>query len=273
MRKNSPRKWLHATLDLLPVILIPVFMIYSHRHDVTENVQVTYKYESNEVNSLDDLVIGNIYEFNTNGFALDEMLINDNYITFQLLSNLEVQYDYLILDDVLENVYKFTPNTILGFFANESSYYIGTSYDFLDYQDSDYDIIYQYDYTFTSNCTILLLDYDENFAGWDYLELTDYNVIESVDVENTDVMDSFMNHFNTTVNKHFNMGNVFNLGGVYQWFDTNIFGGHAPTVIYSVWNIALYELVMDLLFLLYGLFMWFIDMIQKLMEKPLDSVK
>ena len=42
MRKTSPRKWLHACLDLLPVILIPVFMIYSHRHDVTENVSVTY---------------------------------------------------------------------------------------------------------------------------------------------------------------------------------------------------------------------------------------
>ena len=41
MRKNTARHWLHATLDLLPVILIPVFMIYSHRHDMSTDITVT----------------------------------------------------------------------------------------------------------------------------------------------------------------------------------------------------------------------------------------
>ena len=104
-------------------------------------------------------------------------------------------------------------------------------------------------------------------------QYTDFNVIESVNTTNSNVMDSFMNKFNSTINTHFNMGNVFNLTGVYQWFNTNIFNGNAPQVIYSVWNIALYELVMDLLFLLYGLFMWFIDMVQHLMDKPFKSIK
>ena len=63
MRKHDVRKWLHAILDLLPVLLIPVFMIYSHRHTLTERteVDIQYKYQSNEVNTLDDLVVDNIY--------------------------------------------------------------------------------------------------------------------------------------------------------------------------------------------------------------------
>lgn len=68
MRKNSPRKWLHACLDLLPVILIPVFMIYSHRHDVTQDFEVVEEvpsyYESNEVETKEDLNINNIYYWN-----------------------------------------------------------------------------------------------------------------------------------------------------------------------------------------------------------------
>ena len=275
MRKNSPRKWLHATLDLLPVILIPVFMIYSHRHDVTENVAITYKYESNEVNTLDDLVEGNIYHLDSLYIDIGEYG-DDRYTSFNILSYELVDSNlpsYSIDDFAFGGdynsqygnfIYVYVDDySFILYFTNEFSY-TSLAFDsgFIELQDI---VIQVNDITVIENIL--------NLSNNQLPQFTDYNVIESVDVENTDVMDSFMNHFNTTVNKHFNMGNVFNLGGVYQWFDTNIFGGHAPTVIYSVWNIALYELVMDLLFLLYGLFMWFIDMIQKLMEKPLDSVR
>ena len=45
MRKHDVRKWLHAVLDLLPVILIPVFMIYSHRHTLTKAKLRVEEYE------------------------------------------------------------------------------------------------------------------------------------------------------------------------------------------------------------------------------------
>ena len=34
MRKTDVRKWIHAVLDMLPLIVIPVFMVYSHRHTI-----------------------------------------------------------------------------------------------------------------------------------------------------------------------------------------------------------------------------------------------
>ena len=45
MRANDARKWLHAGLDLLPLILIPVFMIYSHRHTIDSgSMTINHKY-------------------------------------------------------------------------------------------------------------------------------------------------------------------------------------------------------------------------------------
>ena len=38
MRKHSARKWLHAILDLLPVIILPIFAVYSHRHTIDSYV-------------------------------------------------------------------------------------------------------------------------------------------------------------------------------------------------------------------------------------------
>lgn len=269
MRKHDVRKWLHAVLDLLPVILIPVFMIYSHRHTLTERteVDIQYKYESNEVNSLDDLVVGNIYELDLNyiynslgnteyvGFGGSLILVPDDaeiaqilyftqtYVVINKYTNYSPQLSFETMNTYYNNAYSLEEPNI----SSSHAYLIYQSYDEYSYIPNDYKF-YKY---------------------------TDFNVIESVSVNDTnnDIMSVFMDDFNNAIDKYFNMGNVFNLGGVYQWFNTNIFGGNAPTVIYSIWNIALYELVMDLLFLLYALFMWFIDMVEKLMEKPINSVR
>ena len=66
MRKHTARHWLHAALDLLPIILIPVFMIYSHRHSMTTQttVDIQYKYETNDVNNYNDVITGNVYYWN-----------------------------------------------------------------------------------------------------------------------------------------------------------------------------------------------------------------
>lgn len=273
MRKHDVRKWLHAILDLLPVILIPIFMIYSHRHDVTENVQVNYKYQSNELNTIDDLVEGNIY------FCDDLFLESYNDTSFQITL---YKFSSTNLNDFSTDDYDFSDfnssscNLLINYNRGYIDWFllnIGESY--LAYSMSSIDDFHFYDVIFCVNSGLSgFIEYCHSY-GYSSSEIlyTDYNVIESVDVDNTNVMDSFMNKFNNTIDTHFNMGNVFNLTGVYDWFNNNIFNGNAPQIIYSVWNIALYELVMNLLFLLYGLFMWFIDMIQKLMEKPLNSVK
>jgi len=271
MRKHDVRKWLHAVLDLLPVILIPVFMIYSHRHTLTERteVEVNYKYESNEVNTLDDLVEGNIYYFDELHYENNNIDFNFNVVKMGSISIIDFTSTYtdeLYIDDYsndnLNNIYVSCYDNSLNLSMSNDKGYSNLVYEDCEFTLSDFVFIY------SANSYGIF-----NFFGSP--QYTDYNVIESVTVNdtNSDIMSVFMDDFNNAIDKYFNMGNVFNLGGVYQWFDTNIFGGHAPTVIYSVWNIALYELVMDLLFLLYGLFMWFIDMVEKLMEKPINSVR
>lgn len=260
MRKNSPRKWLHAVLDLLPVILIPVFMIFSHRHDVatssTYTQDVPVYYESNEVTSIDDVVPGNIYHIDYDGVNLSSpfvleldnvyhnvMQINTGY---QVTSSLTVNFPY---------VARITGYGAVFYFENSNLGSQITSW--------TCDLVIED----TNNLSVFVSYISESF----YLPIKEYKqIIYNFD---KDVMGAFMNNFNFTINKYFNMGNVFNLTGVYDWFNSNIFNGNAPQIIYSVWNIALYELVMDLLFLLYGLFMWFIDMVQHLMDKPFKSIK
>lgn len=279
MRKNSPRKWLHAVLDLLPVILIPVFMIFSHRHDLTsghpilvDDVVETYKYSTNEVvynnGSIDtsSLINGNSYLININQSS------SSSYI---IASNGGVNSGVVSVNDVFN----------VSGARLRLSWSDDTALNYSVVIQSSPQITHTYDKSYVP-CILWSSDYSKvNFSNFNSGQLTLSSIPSSinsivsvqnnsyVDYQDTSITNVFVDNFNSTIDKYFNMGNVFNLGGVYQWFNTNIFGGNAPQVIYSVWNIALYELVMDLLFLLYGLFMWFIDMVQYLMDKPFKSIK
>ena len=53
MGKNKARHILHGVLDCLPIILIPVFMIYSQNHEINDNtlqVQENLKVDFNQYN-------------------------------------------------------------------------------------------------------------------------------------------------------------------------------------------------------------------------------
>ena len=117
MRKNSARKWLHVTLNLLPLLAIPVFMIYSHRHTLTErtDVEITYKYDTNEVNDVNDLVVGNVYHS-------DSLYLEYGY-----------EYSILILstdDPSFDGDFTFDEYSISGFdITNSGGLYFDSNYD------------------------------------------------------------------------------------------------------------------------------------------------
>lgn len=102
----------------------------------------------------------------------------------------------------------------------------------------------------------------------------DENPILSADIDYADstVTNVFMNNFSNTVNTYLNFGNVFNLNGMWNWININIFGGTANAFVYALWNIIVYEFVMDLLFLFYMFFMFLIDFTENLLEKPFDKI-
>ena len=281
MRKNTARHWLHGALDLLPVLLIPVFMIYSHRHDMTQQTQVDiqYKYQSNEVNQVSDLQSGNLYYFDLEDTTFDEYYAgnSDFKLVFVTLDEYYFEMEDIELDEIYTSQDEIGGDTsfvlsVYNNFVKLELYlnYVPANYYFVDFS---YDA-FNNNWTLKGNCII----YFDNLPNWNDFSVfsyTDYNEIESVDVhdETSSVMNVFLDNFNTAINKYFNMGNVFNMNNIYEWFNTNIFNGSAPVIMYSVYNIIVYEFIMDLLFLLYGLFMFFIDMCKRLMEKPLDSIK
>ena len=324
MRKNTARHWLHATLDLLPVILIPVFMIYSHRHtidsgsiQVPQNSVVVMKQNVNngKPTSLDYI---------TSEFGVDVMRFNQQYgsLYIETLQTDEVDFYYDLVDfsfnetdkillklsmfSEAEFEYNFKLVTTDDFGVFTSDIVIDdsmTTYSFIMNSDetgsneiADRLEVYLFNEAFTSiiieikniqlfNLTQMYgsgneptIEQFNNTWKQDYYSVDNHDKIlvkgtSIITYNDTDIMSQMTYQLYNSVDKYFNMGNVFNMGALYDWFNLNIFNGNAPISIYIVWNIVLYEFVMDLLFLLYALFMWFIDMCKRLIEKPLDSIK
>ena len=141
MRKNSARKWLHFTLDLLPLVAIPLFMIYSHRHTLTErtDVEITYKYQTNDVENVDDLIEGNLYHFNGTIDAVSDFdtsfilyIVNASNVSFDLDSGASYDiYDFEIDYTPLQFTFIDELCTYNSFgFELEVSYYYLDDFDF-----------------------------------------------------------------------------------------------------------------------------------------------
>lgn len=295
MRKNSARKWVHAVLKLLPVLIIPIFAIYSHRHtiDNLEVVTTTDKYEklsTNEVNSVDDLIIGNYYSLigiaNTTTapinyyydkitgdkvIALEYTLGTyfDNYYfgnSFDVASNFGPRYVYyrLGLDNgynaynlmVTETYFTFDAGNVFKLISLPSSNIISLPTRYGTYYDSE---------TF--------------YDFYDYLQIvaipTDYIPIEyqegvTTTYNDTDIGSQFIYSMYIPIEKYFNFNKVFNFQIIYDWLSANIFGGTAPLSAFIVWNILIYEFIIDLIFLLYMFFTFLIDFTMRLIDSFMD---
>lgn len=312
MRKHDVRKWLHAILDLLPVILIPVFMIYSHRHtidsgsiQVPQNKVVDFNQNVENGNFIDGsnwqkYFIDNNFTIENNKFIVtDFSLLSQSSQLFQLpFTYFNVGDIALIKIDIeFNNVYYANISLGGGSYINESISSVHNEFRYTMVSDSNEFSIYL---NGNSNNTTTYLSITnvqcfnltkmfgvgneptiQQFNQWYQDDYYDYTLshkellknTSTITYSDTDIMSQFTYQLYNSVDKYFNMGNVFHLNEVYDWFNLNIFNGNAPIYIYIVYQIVLYELIMDLLMLLYALFMWFIDMIQKLMDKPLNSVK
>lgn len=84
---------------------------------------------------------------------------------------------------------------------------------------------------------------------------------------NTDIGSQMMYSLYTPVKEYFNLNNVANFGSIYDWLQLNFFNGTAPMSVFIVWNIILYEFIMDILFLIYAVFMFIIDFVECLIDK------
>lgn len=326
MRKSTPRHWLHAVLDLLPVLLIPVFMIYSQRHDINNltaevnNVE-TYSFQqyvkngkptSDLANIIKPTEISSSYTYYSNNglyMALNQFTNGNGYARPVFNSQLPITSADDVIFVKFDILTSYGSGTNLQAWFNDSNS-LQTSNSFnlvIDSQPHTYMFLrngfgysgsninafrfvipYGYGVTISNvqayNLTLIFGSGNEPLSAEDfdnYLtdDYYDFGVDYSFDVVNTiiyndsDIGSQFIYQLYNVTDKYFNMSNVFGMNDVYKWFVSNIFNGNVPLVVPIVWNIILYEFILDLLFLLYGLFMWFIDMLKALIEKPIRSIK
>ena len=282
MRKHDVRKWIHAVLDMLPLFIIPIFAIYMHRHPVTNyevetgGYEITEKYTTNDVNSLDDLHFDSVYH-------CDFLPIGnyDAYLDIRILSlnNFDSFFDssYFSVNEVYVDNYDSTfSNYILLVvdasdcciqFTNESGY---TSL-CCDLDDFSF-VIYDFDFIMND----YINDYVNNVNSFDEVYPTfsssnfqsyDYEYNEGLTYDDTDIGSQFVYALYLPIEKYFNFNNVATFNNMYQWFTTNFFNGNVPLVVPIVWNIILYEFIMDILFLIYAVFMFIIDFVECLIDK------
>ena len=85
--------------------------------------------------------------------------------------------------------------------------------------------------------------------------------------DDTDIGSQFLYSLYKPINDYFNFNNLFNMNDVWNWIQLNLFQGTAPLPVFMIWNIIIYEFFVDLLFLLYAVFMFIIDWSTGLIDK------
>lgn len=311
MRKNSARRWLHFILDLLPLVVIPIFAINIINRspepisvvvddtETTYDIQYQYKYQTNDVDEdPNNILLNRVYHFDDLTIPLAD--IDGSEVCFGILhfSSTNLHFDYLdfvndydlssfnsvdtIMYIQIQMEWPDAPYITWAFYnySNSNSPLSKTSYieiDAVGYDDNL--LIHFYDIDVICKDTSTL----NNFRYWcenalGFPEASTYNVIESATLveittgtattyNDTDIGSQFLYTLYNSVDKYFNFDNVFNFGQLKTWLGTNLFGGSMPMVAVIVYNVMIYELLMDLMFLLYAVFMWFIDMCTSLIER------
>ena len=294
MRKHSVRKFIHAVLDCLPLMVIPIFAIYSQNHEINDNtLQVQENIEINNFNQR--------WKFSEN-------------VNFTILQSYEIEFDNVQL-----NTYWSLPN---GAVWNQNDKYLltyelvnsnnGTFYSYMDYDDN-IDGFYQYQanvatqkiVSFTQRAFSINVATANNFNGTfkvNLFDLTamfgddlptiaefnllfpnyfyDYVLTETAYVEgytttydDTDIMSQFMYVTYNACDKYFNMNKVFNLGNIWNWVQNTLFNGSAPLSAFIVYNVIAYEFIMDIIFLVYEVFMFIIDFAENCLDNAFYKSK
>lgn len=277
MRKHSVRKWLHAILDLLPVIILPIFAIYSHRHTI-DSYEVTVP--QNEVvnfNQLIEVPIGATGVFatvdvtnNLNGSITINGTATSNNSGF-LIGSFTFDSGDILLVKTYDNI--IVTNNI-DWRHTYGSYRITTTSNVLELslwleQNVTYNSVVFYPQLV--NLTEMFGSGNEptaeQFNTWYPNDYYEYNTgtkqllkgVNTVTYDNDDIGSQMIYSLYKPINDYFNLNNVFNFGAIYDWFELNMFNGNAPLSIFIVWNIIVYEFIMDIIFLIYSVFMFVID--------------
>lgn len=180
---------LYAFVMFLPILAVgSTVLISTFNMSSKEESEIHYKYETNEVNSAQDLVIGNlyymeidnsfVYHFPRTNIAFVKLLSCENYWSYPD----EVYYDDLTGVVEYREAYLVGSTLILPYILDNT----GDAYSSFDVSDEQGFLIKGYGYIVSTNDVI-------NQLGTSIFRISDYNEIESVETHNVESKDVFYN--------------------------------------------------------------------------------
>lgn len=283
MRKHSPRKWLHAVLDLLPLIIIPIFAIYSHRHTIDNYAIEVPQNEVVDFNQgIENSFINNELEtFGPYGLFYNSLMYPSGHKIFLRLGlSGDIQTFHINYSNGITNYdsYESTNLSNISFIKTLSQ---DTIYSMFAFPYENGQTIYThnfniYDLTqmFGSGNEPTIAEFNVMFPN-DYYDYTSsaktlVKNVGTITYDDTDIGSQFVYALYKPINKYFNLSQVGVFGQLYDFLQVNMFNGNAPISIFIVYHVILYELIMDLIFLIYCVFMFIIDFAEKMLDSFFD---
>lgn len=272
MRKNSPRKWVHAILDLLPLLVIPIFAIYSQRH-VIDNNSVTIEKTITQYRNYKQLVVNGLPSSNS---GVEHWYV-DYGCNISLGADNSDDYGGSIFFDISDfgthghyyDFYTINSYSGSGFYFNVYSENYRCDMNVFRFQ------VFNLTEIFGAGNEPDVEDF-ESFLNGRYLPYGDNYIevgttTETITYDDSDIGSQFIYQMYNVTDKYFNFNQLFNMGSVYDWLNTNMFGGNAPLIVPIVWNIIVYELFMDIIFLFYAVFMFIVDFATNMVDSFLHK--
>lgn len=303
MKLNKLFHWLYFCVMALPLVVAPIFAIYSHRHTLTEQttVDIQYKYQSNEVNSNNDLIVGNYYYleyvyFNDSLLSVDSSTFNfyvndihyfglqfENFNTFRVplircdtfIYNLNGTNTNIIANTNIASFGLITPDD-----ASISSNYLAFSFSpYYSISNGHINIGENY-LTQTTPLSFIVvrgviewrsdivINYDDYYKFFSVLDVENNPIVSAdLDTSSSDIMSVFVNNYAEAISKYFNYDNAFNFGGLYNWLNTNFFSGNAPLGFFIFWHLLIYWLLTSLLWLIFDVLMYVPMLVHRWLDK------
>lgn len=244
MNKRKIENWLLFSLKLMPILFLVLFGVYLHRHEldpinesstefipfeVGDSFATGYEISLNNLSNVDDYSL--VYEF-ANSFE-------DPVVGFTLFYNAENK-KFIISEDLLDNAVYMGDTIKLGCGLDENGNVVP-----LNPEQTEW---YLYEIRETLGSSVI-------------------NKIESSSITVNNPIEIISYHFNEYLNDFYTI-DIFNINSFYDWTVNTWFNSNAPLIYNIVFRILIYELIVDLIYLLYS----FITFIIKFAQKWLNGI-
>ena len=285
MRKHSVRKFIHAVLDCLPLIVIPIFAIYSQNHEINDNtlqVQENLKVDFNQLYksvTVSSTTLGiTRTPINGNGVNLNGTLSQDNaYINVSSQQiNIYAGHKYAFTGATAWK--QINANNMIHIQYSGSLAYINTDGVYTASVDSNPYIYvlansngqtYDYDFYFS------LFDLTQMFGSGNeptynefitYFPNSYYEYTESQEMyienaytttyDDTDIMSQFMYQEYNFMDKYLGIYKYQPFAGIYSWIQNTFFNANAPLVFTIFYQWFAYWLFVSLCWLVFDVLIY-----------------